>query len=151
MLTRAAFFPPLSFFALFFLSLICLRDFLVCSKRFTLASLYLCSNFFAATTESWRRPPRTAWLRANTDRLAADVVLVSDTSLFAPGVPSIAYGLRGLAYVEVSLTGPAKDLHSGVYGGGVENPINALAAMIADLHDDDHRDPRDQQSSRAIR
>lgn len=80
-----------------------------------------------------------AWLRANTDRLAADVVLVSDTSLFAPGVPSIAYGLRGLAYVEVSLTGPTKDLHSGVYGGGVENPINALAAMIADLHDDDHR------------
>ena len=79
------------------------------------------------------------FLRENKDRLAADVVLVSDTALFAPGVPSIAYGLRGLAYVEVTLQGPRKDLHSGVYGGGVANPINALARMIADLHDDDHR------------
>jgi acetylornithine deacetylase/succinyl-diaminopimelate desuccinylase-like protein len=79
------------------------------------------------------------FLEENRDKLAADVCLVSDTALFAPGVPSIAYGLRGLAYVEVTLTGPKKDLHSGVYGGGVENPINALAQMIADLHDDDHR------------
>ena len=79
------------------------------------------------------------FIEANKELLKADVVLVSDTSLFAPGVPSIAYGLRGLAYVEVELTGPSKDLHSGVYGGGVENPINALAAMIADLHDDGHR------------
>ncbi len=79
------------------------------------------------------------FLREHKDRLAADVVLVSDTALFAPGVPSIAYGLRGLAYVEVTLQGPKKDLHSGVYGGGVANPINALARMIADLHDDDHR------------
>ena len=79
------------------------------------------------------------FIEKHKDLLAADVVLVSDTSLFAPGVPSIAYGLRGLAYVEVELTGPSKDLHSGVYGGGVENPINALARMIADLHDDDHR------------
>ncbi|PAP75279.1 dipeptidase [Rubrivirga marina] len=79
------------------------------------------------------------FLEEHKDKLAADVCLVSDTALFAPGVPSIAYGLRGLAYVEVTLTGPKKDLHSGVYGGGVENPINALAAMIAALHDDDHR------------
>ncbi len=79
------------------------------------------------------------FIESHKELLAADVVLVSDTSLFAPGVPSIAYGLRGLAYVEVELTGPGKDLHSGVYGGGVENPINALAAMIADLHDADHR------------
>jgi len=79
------------------------------------------------------------FLEENREKLAADVCLVSDTALFAPGVPSIAYGLRGLAYVEVTLTGPKKDLHSGVYGGGVENPINALAQMIADLHDDDHR------------
>ncbi len=78
------------------------------------------------------------FIEENKDLLAADVVLVSDTALFAPGVPSIAYGLRGLAYVEVELTGPGKDLHSGVYGGGVENPINALARMIADLHDEDH-------------
>ena len=79
------------------------------------------------------------FLRDHKERLAADVVLVSDTALFAPGVPSIAYGLRGLAYVEVTLQGPRKDLHSGVYGGAVHNPINALAAMIADLHDDRHR------------
>ena len=79
------------------------------------------------------------FLAEHKEKLAADVVLVSDTALFAPGVPSIAYGLRGLAYVEVTLTGPKKDLHSGVYGGAVENPINALAAMIADLHDADHR------------
>ena len=79
------------------------------------------------------------WLRAHADALAADVVLVSDTALFAPGVPSIAYGLRGLAYVEVTFQGPGKDLHSGVYGGGVENPINALARVIAGLHDADHR------------
>ena len=79
------------------------------------------------------------FIERHKDLLAADVVLVSDTSLFAPGVPSIAYGLRGLAYVEVELTGPARDLHSGIYGGGVENPINALARMIAGLHDADHR------------
>ncbi len=78
------------------------------------------------------------FIEANKARLAADVVLVSDTSLFAPGVPSIAYGLRGLAYVEVTLTGPEKDLHSGVYGGAVENPANALAKLIAGLHDENH-------------
>ena len=78
------------------------------------------------------------FIEKHKDLLAADVVLISDTSLFAPGVPSIAYGLRGLAYVEVELTGPSKDLHSGVYGGGVENPINALCALVADLHDENH-------------
>ena len=80
-----------------------------------------------------------AFLTEHRERLAADVVVVSDTALFAPGVPSIARSLRGLAYVEVELRGPKKDLHSGIYGGAVENPINALARMIADLHDDDHR------------
>ena len=79
------------------------------------------------------------FIEANTERLAADVVLISDTALFAPGVPSLTVGLRGLAYVEVTLTGPARDLHSGVYGGAVENPANALARLIAGLHDADHR------------
>ena len=73
------------------------------------------------------------------DRLAADVVLISDTAMFAKGVPSITYGLRGMAYVEVTLQGPSRDLHSGVYGGAVENPANALARLIAGLHDDRHR------------
>jgi len=73
------------------------------------------------------------------DLLAADVVVISDTGLFAPGIPSITYGLRGLAYVEVELRGPARDLHSGMYGGAVHNPVNALCRIIADLHDHDHR------------
>ncbi len=73
------------------------------------------------------------------ERLAADVVVISDTAMFGPGVPSITYGLRGLAYVEVTLRGPRRDLHSGVYGGAVENPINALARLIAGLHDAQHR------------
>ena len=79
------------------------------------------------------------FIRANKDRLRADVVAVSDTTLFRPNLPSITYGLRGLAYVEVSLTGPDRDLHSGVYGGAIENPINALARLISNLHDEHHR------------
>ncbi len=78
------------------------------------------------------------FIENNKEKLAADVVLISDTSLFAEGVPSITYGLRGLAYVQVELTGPDRDLHSGVYGGAVENPINALARLIAGLHDGQH-------------
>ena len=79
------------------------------------------------------------WIEANKERLACDVVVISDTTLFGPGIPSITYGLRGLAYIEVSLMGPDRDLHSGVYGGAVENPINALARLIAGLHDENHR------------
>lgn len=71
--------------------------------------------------------------------LACDVVLVSDTSIIARDVPSITIGLRGLSYVEVELTGPNRDLHSGVYGGGVPNPINNLCEMIAKLKDDKGR------------
>jgi len=80
-----------------------------------------------------------AFIESHKDLLAADVVFISDTALFGSGVPSITYGLRGLAYVEVTLTGPSHDLHSGVYGGAIENPINVLARMISALHDDDHR------------
>ena len=79
------------------------------------------------------------FIEEHRERLAADVVLISDTGMFAEGVPSITYGLRGLAYVEVTLTGPSRDLHSGLFGGAVENPINALARLIAGLHDEDHR------------
>ena len=73
------------------------------------------------------------------DRLRADVGVISDTAMLEPAIPVITYGLRGLAYVQVELQGPDRDLHSGVYGGAVENPINALARLIAGLHDDDHR------------
>ena len=71
----------------------------------------------------------------NRERLRADVVLISDTSMIANDVPSIDAGLRGLSYVEVEVTGPNRDLHSGVYGGAVTNPINALCGMIAQMHD----------------
>lgn len=67
-------------------------------------------------------------------RLACDMVLISDTSILDNKVPSITTGLRGLTYLEVEVTGPNRDLHSGVYGGAVANPINILARMIADLH-----------------
>ena len=79
------------------------------------------------------------YIEQHADELAADVVLISDTAMFARGVPSITSGLRGMAYCEVTLEGPSRDLHSGVYGGAVENPISALARLIANLHDDDHR------------
>lgn len=71
--------------------------------------------------------------------LTCDVILISDTSLIANDVPSLTTGLRGLSYVEVEVTGPNRDLHSGVYGGGVTNPLNALCQMVASLHDEHHR------------
>lgn len=79
------------------------------------------------------------FLLANKDRLKADCVLVSDTSMIANDIPSINTGLRGLSYVEVEVTGPNRDLHSGVYGGGVANPINVLCEMIASLKDENLR------------
>lgn len=75
------------------------------------------------------------FLKSNKDRLGANVILVSDTSIIANDVPSITTGLRGLSYVEVEVTGPNKDLHSGVYGGAVANPCNILCDMISSLHD----------------
>jgi acetylornithine deacetylase/succinyl-diaminopimelate desuccinylase-like protein len=69
------------------------------------------------------------------ERLKADIILVSDTGMLANDVPSITTGLRGLSYVEIEVTGPNRDLHSGLYGGCVANPINVLADMIASLHD----------------
>lgn len=73
------------------------------------------------------------------EMLKADMVLISDTSMIANDVPSIDVGLRGLSYVEVEVTGPNRDLHSGVYGGGVGNPINILCQMIASMQDEDGR------------
>ena len=79
------------------------------------------------------------FLKAGADRLACDCVVISDTSQFAPSVPAITYGLRGIAYFELKLTGPKQDLHSGVFGGGVANPANALAKMLGQLVDADGR------------
>lgn len=69
------------------------------------------------------------------DLLKCDSVLISDTSLYEAGIPTITYGLRGLAYMEIEVTGPNKDLHSGSFGGAVANPINVLAGIITKLHD----------------
>lgn len=73
------------------------------------------------------------------DKLSCDVILISDTSIIANDIPSITVGLRGLSYVEVEVTGPNRDLHSGVYGGGVANPINVLSRMISSLFDENNK------------
>ena len=78
------------------------------------------------------------FLEANKEKLKADIVLVSDTSMISMENPSLETGLRGLAYMEVEVTGPNRDLHSGVYGGAVANPINILCKMIASLHDENN-------------
>ncbi len=76
------------------------------------------------------------FVKANKEMLKADIILISDTSIIGNDVPSVETGLRGLAYMEVEVEGPNRDLHSGVYGGAVANPINVLTQMIASLHDD---------------
>ena len=78
------------------------------------------------------------FVERNREKLANDIILISDTGMIANDVPSITTGLRGLSYVEVELTGPNRDLHSGLYGGAVANPINVLIKMIASLHDEDN-------------
>lgn len=75
----------------------------------------------------------------NQKRIACDIVVISDTSQFGPGQPAITYGLRGIAYFELRLTGPKQDLHSGTFGGAVTNPVNTLAAILAALVDGDGR------------
>lgn len=80
----------------------------------------------------------SSFVKENREKLANDVILISDTGMIAPDVPSITTGLRGLSYVEVEVTGPNRDLHSGLYGGAVANPINVLTKMIASLHDDNN-------------
>jgi len=78
------------------------------------------------------------FVAANREKLTNDVILISDTGMIGNDVPSITTGLRGLSYVEVEVTGPNRDLHSGLYGGAVANPINILAKMIASLHDENN-------------
>src|SRR6201987_4545178 len=75
------------------------------------------------------------YVQRNKEKLKADALVVSDTSMLAKGVPSITYGLRGLNYYQIELTGPARDLHSGVYGGAVPNPLTILTELFAKLHD----------------
>ncbi len=79
------------------------------------------------------------FVEAHADRLRADVVVISDSSMFAPGLPSLLFSLRGLAYLQIDVQGPDRDLHSGSYGGAVVNPAMALARILATLHDSEGR------------
>ncbi|GIM49116.1 dipeptidase [Capnocytophaga stomatis] len=79
------------------------------------------------------------FVERNHEKLKNDIILISDTGMIANDTPSITTGLRGLSYVEVEVTGPNRDLHSGLYGGAVANPINVLTKMIASLHDENKR------------
>ena len=79
------------------------------------------------------------YVQQNKAKLKADALIVSDTSMLAPGVPSITYGLRGLNYYEIEIAGPAQDLHSGVFGGAVPNPLTILTELFAKLHDKNFR------------
>ena len=79
------------------------------------------------------------YVQKNREKLKADALVVSDTSMLAKGVPSITYGLRGLNYYQIELTGPVRDLHSGVYGGAVPNPLTILSELFAKLHDKSFR------------
>ncbi|MHC4295411.1 MAG: dipeptidase [Planctomycetota bacterium] len=84
-------------------------------------------------------PNLEPFITARAAQLSADAALISDSAFFADGIPSLTYSLRGLTYVELELQGPAQDVHSGVYGGLVTNPANALAKMIAQMQDDNGR------------
>ncbi len=95
-------------------------------------------KFIIEGEEEVGSPNLGPFLEANQEKLKADIVLVSDTSMISMEHPSIETGLRGLAYMEVEVTGPNRDLHSGVYGGAVANPITILSKMIASLHDENN-------------
>jgi acetylornithine deacetylase/succinyl-diaminopimelate desuccinylase-like protein len=84
-------------------------------------------------------PNLGAFLSEHAEELRCDVVVISDSTMIAPGVPTLTYGLRGIGCIEVRVTGPGVDLHSGIYGGAVQNPITALARMLATLHDSELR------------
>lgn len=96
-------------------------------------------KFIFGGEEEIGSPSLPEWVEAHKDLLAADVILVSDTTMISEKVPSINCGMRGLAYLEVTVTGPNKDLHSGHYGGAVANPINVLCDMVSGLIDGDGR------------
>jgi len=96
-------------------------------------------KFLVEGEEEIGSPSLDGFIRSHVDLLKADTVAISDTAMFAKGVPSICYGLRGLAYMEIEVIGPNSDLHSGSYGGPVDNPANVLAGMLSDLKDENGR------------
>lgn len=94
-------------------------------------------KFILEGEEEIGSPNLIPFIEENKDLLSCDMVLISDTAMFGEDQPSITYGLRGLAYMEVHVTGPNRDLHSGVFGGAVDNPANVLATIISKLKDED--------------
>jgi acetylornithine deacetylase/succinyl-diaminopimelate desuccinylase-like protein len=92
-------------------------------------------KFIIEGEEEVGSPSLATFIKANKELLKADVILISDTSMLSLDTPSMDVGVRGLSYIEIEVTGPNRDLHSGVYGGAVANPITILAKMIASLHD----------------
>lgn len=98
-----------------------------------------CNVKFMIEGEEEIGSPSLGWfVERNQEKLSNDVILISDTGMISNQQPSITTGLRGLSYVEVEVTGPNRDLHSGLYGGAVANPVNILAKMIASLHDENN-------------
>lgn len=98
-----------------------------------------CNVKFMIEGEEEVGSPSLSWyVKRNQEKLKNDVILISDTGMISNAQPSITTGLRGLSYVEVEVTGPNRDLHSGLYGGAVANPINILTKMIASLHDENN-------------
>ena len=95
-------------------------------------------KFIIEGEEEIGSPSLGAFVASHRDLLKADVILISDTSMISLETPSIEIGVRGLAYIQVEVTGPNRDLHSGVYGGAVANPITILSQMIASCHDDNN-------------
>ena len=100
----------------------------------------LCTNikFIIEGEEEIGSPNLAAFVKTHTDLLKADVILISDTAMISIDTPSIDIGVRGLSYIELEITGPNRDLHSGVYGGAVANPITILSKMIASCHDENN-------------
>ena len=96
-------------------------------------------KFIIEGEEEIGSPSLAKFMTDNKEMLKADIILVSDTGLIAKDIPSITTGLRGLSYVEIEVTGPSRDLHSGLFGGAVANPINVLSKMIASLTDEDNK------------
>jgi len=100
----------------------------------------MCTNikFVIEGEEEIGSPNLASFVKANKDLLKADVILISDTAMISMDTPSIDIGVRGLSYIEIEVTGPNRDLHSGVYGGAVANPITILSKMIAACHDENN-------------
>ncbi len=96
-------------------------------------------KFIVEGEEEVASPNLTEFLKSNREQLSSDIVVISDTSMLGAGLPAITYGLRGLAYLEIEMTGPNRDLHSGEYGGAVANPAEMLARLLAKVKDDNGR------------